>query len=319
MRYYTPLRYPGGKGKLADFIKLIIRGNGLLDRHYAEPYAGGAAVALSLLFDEYVSEIHINDIDETLHAFWHSVLYETRDLCTLISKTPVTLKEWHCQKNVQENPKGHSKLEIGFSTFFLNRTNRSGIITGGVIGGKKQEGKWKIGARYNKSQLIHRVQKIGKYKDRIHLYNLDAFMFITSVLEHLDQRMLVYLDPPYLKKGRRLYRNNYQYNDHVKISDLIRARLKQNWVISYDYSSEISALYHDYNQLIYQIPYSAGKRYRGSEVVIYSKTLTIPACIDPLEVNRKSRNSNELGKIQIQLPVPKVGGRCLDTKGRSRD
>lgn len=69
-------------------------------------------------------------------------------------------------------------LTIGFSTFFLNRTNRSGILKGGVIGGKNQEGQWKLDARYNKSDLISRIQKISKNRERIDLYNMDAIDFI---------------------------------------------------------------------------------------------------------------------------------------------
>ena len=66
MRILSPLRYPGGKSRITDFVKQIIKDNNLLDGVYVEPYAGGAAVALSLLMDEYVSSIIINDKDLSL-------------------------------------------------------------------------------------------------------------------------------------------------------------------------------------------------------------------------------------------------------------
>lgn len=69
MDYCSPLRYPGGKGKVADYFKQIFRDNSLYDGVYVEPYAGGASVALSLLFNEYVSKIIINDIDRSIFAF----------------------------------------------------------------------------------------------------------------------------------------------------------------------------------------------------------------------------------------------------------
>ena len=92
MNFYSPLRYPGGKGKLTDFFHAIIEENNLSDGYYVEPYAGGASVALSLLFNEYVSKIIINDFDRSIYAFWFSVLNETRKLCELILKTKVNGK-----------------------------------------------------------------------------------------------------------------------------------------------------------------------------------------------------------------------------------
>ena len=86
--HFTPLRYPGGKGKLAAYIKRLMKENRLLDGEYVEPYAGGAAIALELLFHEYVSAMHINDVSVPVHAFWKSVLKHTEELAKLIIDTP---------------------------------------------------------------------------------------------------------------------------------------------------------------------------------------------------------------------------------------
>lgn len=145
--HFTPLRYPGGKGKLAAYVKALIEANSLHDGLYAEPYCGGGGIALELLLHEYVSRIHINDISELVHAFWWSVLNETDALCRLIVDTPRTVAAWDRQKLILMNPADHSRLAVGFATFFLNRTNRSGILNGGVIGGRDQTGPWKIDAR----------------------------------------------------------------------------------------------------------------------------------------------------------------------------
>ena len=182
--FRSPLRYPGGKRKLANFISLIFHYNDLLDGEYIELYAGGASVALKLLFDEYVRRIHINDIDKGVYAFWHSVLNETEDLCRLVRDTQVSMDVWNQQKRVQ-SASCQSLLELGFSTFFLNRTNRSGIISAGVIGGKNQTGKWKLDARYNKEDLIVRIAKIARYRERINLYNEDAVTLLRDIIPHL--------------------------------------------------------------------------------------------------------------------------------------
>ncbi|HAY93871.1 DNA adenine methylase, partial [Shewanella sp.] len=82
MAFYTPLRYPGGKGKLAYYLKALIQENNLLDCHYIEPFAGGAGVAFELLMQEYVRKVTINDIDPAIHAFWFSVLNHTDEFCS---------------------------------------------------------------------------------------------------------------------------------------------------------------------------------------------------------------------------------------------
>lgn len=224
MRFGTPLRYPGGKGKLTDFIKLVFVQNNLISGHYVEPYAGGAGIAINLLLQGYAGHIHLNDINRSVYAFWHSVLYETDALCQKIVSTEVTIDEWFIQKNIQKNSQSHNLLELGFSTFFLNRTNRSGILAAGVIGGKNQNGKWKIDARYNKDDLVSRIERIYLNRDAISLYNVDAVSLIKNVLPSLPDRTLIYLDPPYYVKGQGLYENHYVHDDHIEIAELVQKK-----------------------------------------------------------------------------------------------
>lgn len=275
-RFKTPLRYPGGKGKLTEYIRSIIELNSLSDCHYAEVYAGGAGVGVSLLMLEYASKIHLNDINPSIYAFWQSVLEMPDELCSLISKTDVTVEEWRKQKNVQTDNHNYNFLELGFSTFFLNRTNRSGIIKGGVIGGKAQEGKWKLDVRFNKAELISRIQKIATYSDRIHLTKLDAIDFINNQLPLLPTKTFVYLDPPYYIKGEGLYENHYKHDDHELVSKAIASIHNKNWIVSYDNVPAISKLYEQFKQKTYGLKYSAQSKYTGSEVMIYSPNLFIP-------------------------------------------
>lgn len=275
--YYTPLRYPGGKGKLAEFVKAIIRENGLTDGDYAEPYAGGSAVAMELLLHDYVSRIHINDLNSSIYAFWHSVLNETDALCALIEQTPVNMDVWYQQKAIQSNLDRHSLLEVGFSTFFLNRCNRSGIIKAGVIGGKGQTGKWKLDARFNKSDLIKRIAAIARHKRRISLYNLDAAELITRVLPGLPEKTLVYLDPPYYVKGEGLYDSYYFHDDHALIARLVGSKItKQRWIVSYDDAPQIAEMYAAYRSMTYRLSYSAQERVKGGEIIFFSDNLFIP-------------------------------------------
>ena len=273
-KFVSPLRYPGGKLKVVDYVKRLFEVNDLMDGTYIEPYAGGASVALTLLFSEYASNIKINDIDRSIYAFWHSVLNETEALCRLVVDTPVNMEIWHAQREVQQRKQDAELLELGFSTFFLNRTNRSGILSGGVIGGKEQTGNFKIDARYNKEDLIERIESIAEYADRIELTSMDAVELIKSIKKP-TKKTFCYLDPPYYVKGRDLYLNYYNDDDHRAIAKAIK-KYKGKWIISYDAVDFIRELYKDYRQKEYYLSYSAGNPAKGREIVVYSDGLVIP-------------------------------------------
>lgn len=273
--FSTPLRYPGGKGKFAHFVKQLFETNELLDGHYVEPYAGGAGVALELLFQEYASRIHINDIDPAVFSFWQAAVHHTEDLCRLIHDTPVTIDIWHQQRSVLANIQQHSLLEIALATFFLNRTNRSGILKAGVIGGLTQAGKWKLDVRYNKIDLIRRIELIGRFQNRIKVYNLDAVTLLKEVVPYLPEKTLIYLDPPYYMKGAGLYRNFYTHDDHVQIAKTLED-VHHPWVVSYDDVVQIKEIYKNYRQDEYILSYTAQEKKKGTEVMIYGPNVKIP-------------------------------------------
>ncbi len=277
MRILSPLRYPGGKSRIAAFVKQIIKDNNLLDGVYVEPYAGGAAVALSLLMDEYVSRIIINDKDRSIYAFWYSVLNETERLCQYIEETPVTMDTWRMQREIQlaENKNTVDLLSLGFSTFFMNRTNRSGIIKAGVIGGFDQTGSYKIDARYKKEELIGRIRRISAYADRIELHNEDAVDLISRISKITPQNTIMYLDPPYYKKGRGLYMNYYNDSDHKTIRDVITNVNTIRWIVSYDNSTFIKSLYEDFRSQEFYLNYSANNNGKGTEVIFFSNNCIV--------------------------------------------
>lgn len=278
LRHYTPLRYPGGKGKLADFVKALLKANSLLDGVYVEPYAGGAAIALELLLHEYVAHIHINDVSRPIHAFWKSVLDYTDELCVLIRDVPLTVEEWDTQKAILSNPSDHDDLTLGFATFYLNRTNRSGILNGGIIGGRDQTGPWKIDARFNASELITRIVSIARMRKRISLTKKDALKFLAAGSQKWPRKTLVYLDPPYYVKGRELYHDFYQPGDHADVAKfVVDGGLRQHWMVSYDNVKEIRALYASARHVTYDIGYSARSARIGSEVMFFSDDLKVPS------------------------------------------
>lgn len=276
MEFLSPLRYPGGKAKVSDFVQCLIKENALLNGNYVEPYVGGGSVALSLLFNDYVKDIYINDKDRSIYAFWYSVLHKSDNLCKLIKDTPINVDTWLKLKDYQSNKENIDLLNLGFSTFFLNRTNRSGVLNAGIIGGYEQTGNYKIDARFNKDDLIKRIQRIASYANRIHLTNEDAVPLVQKLAEELNTDTLFYLDPPYYVKGKGLYMNYYNDQDHINIANTIDKVARQKWIISYDNVPFITKLYSKYRRQTFELNYSVSNSGKGEEVMIFCDSITIP-------------------------------------------
>jgi DNA adenine methylase len=276
-KLYTPLRYPGGKARFAPLIAEVIAANNLTGGHYLEPYAGGAGVALSLLVDGIVEHVHINDADPAIADFWRAATEQSDQLVAMVATEPISMDAWHHWQGVMLGTIPGSALERGFATLFLNRTNRSGILKGGVIGGKAQVGDYKIDARFMREELCSRLERIGDHSDGICVYEEDAHQLLLRSHQFLPAKSLVYLDPPYYVKGAGLYRNFYKHEDHVRIAKLLGSnRFRRPWVVSYDNAEEIKEMYSYAKPYAYGLNYTAQRRYTGSEVMFFSKRIEAP-------------------------------------------
>lgn len=277
-QYFSPLRYPGGKNCIFSFVSNLFYENGLLGVNYAEPYAGGSGLALRLLFEGYVEKIYINDLDKSIFSFWTSILNRPEEFCKWIESVKISIPNWKRYKATQSDPNA-SSFDLAKSTFFLNRTNISGVIKGGIIGGLEQKGKFKIDARFNKSDLISRIRRIAEMKDRIIVSNLDGLSFINK-LNKKNEEIFIYLDPPYYQKGADLYMNFYSKKDHKKLSNYVHS-MDQRWMVSYDNHDFILNLYPDENKITYKLSQSASNRI-GDEILIFSKKLQFTDSIQKL-------------------------------------
>jgi DNA adenine methylase len=274
--FYSPLRYPGGKNKLSSFLAKICVDN-QIHGHYVEPFAGGASVALFLLLEGYVQNITINDKDRSIYAFWHSVINDCEKLCELITVTEVNSENWSIQRQVQRDKDTVSLLELGFSTLFLNRTNRSGIIKAGMIGGVNQAGEYKIDCRFNKEDIISRIRLIASNKDYINLCNMDANDLVDKVLATAElSNTIFYFDPPYYLKAESLYMNYYKDEHHQEICEKIKSIQDVHWIVSYDDHKFINDLYHEFDTKRYSFNHSAFSAREGREVLFFSPDLKQP-------------------------------------------
>jgi DNA adenine methylase len=273
----SPLRYPGGKAKLAPFFKSLLRQNRLLDCTYVEPFAGGGGVALSLLLHGYVNDIVLNDLSAPIYSFWVAMLKDPQRFEREILEVPLTVTEWENQRAIFRSGDAGS-FELGFSAFYLNRTNHSGVLNGGMIGGYSQKSKYGLDARFNRQELAARVQRIAKLRDKILVTNLDAIQLLGSLASWCEPALsLLYIDPPYFTKGRDLYYDYYTAEDHTRLSECIfDLGSTTHWIVSYDNVPAIRSLYERAASLTYTLSYSVRNGRNGDEVIFLSDNLDAP-------------------------------------------
>ncbi|WP_081491350.1 DNA adenine methylase [Schaalia georgiae] len=272
-RYGTlsPLRYPGGKAALAGFFTDIIHALNITDACYIEPYAGGAGAGIALLLNRVVQHLVINDIDPAVHAFWKSVIDNNSEFVKLVSTTPLTINEWHRQRTIYRTKSEDDILNLGFAFFYLNRTNRSGILNAGVIGGQRQEGKYKIDARFNRSALIERLTTIGRLASQITVSDSDGR---TVIQQHAnDKQTFMYIDPPYVQAGSKLYLNAFDGRDHQALSTIVKAVDRAHWLVTYDTSPLIEKLYQDQFQCRLELTYAARHPGKAEELLVASPSV----------------------------------------------
>lgn len=285
-RTYSPLRYPGGKTQLSRFVMQLLEFNKLDDIVYVEPFAGGIGVGLELLFKNKVKSVIINDYDIAIYSIWYAILNETERFINDIINAKINIQEWEIQKNIY-NKSLEEKIysyDLAFATYFLNRTNRSGIITGGPIGGKNQNGKYKLDCRFNKSDLIRKIVRISDYKDKIQLYNMEANDFIDKIiLRHNPNKIFTFFDPPYYEKGKNLYTNFFKHKDHLNLQEKINNLSDYYWILTYDNKDEILSIYEDYSKYLYSINYSASNVRKAKEILILSSKVK-PDSFDSINI-----------------------------------
>lgn len=270
---YTPIRYPGGKSKLYPIVDAVIEASGLTGCTYAEAYCGGAGLAVKLLLKGRVSKIALNDIDPAVYSMWDAIVNHADELCAFLTDVPLDIDVWRSMRDVYETA-GSPSLELGKAALYLNRTNRSGILRGGPIGGMSQSGRYRLDARFNRVGLCEKIKTIASRSDAIELHNEDACDFIDGTLAR-TQQVFANFDPPYVVKGPGLYENHYTNEDHAAVAEKI-ASCSFPWIVTYDDSTLVRGLYDGFNQFSVSVGYSAANIRVGSEILIAGPGVTVP-------------------------------------------
>lgn len=269
----SPLRYPGGKAGLYPTLRSAIRRNGLAGCTYVEPYAGGAGAALALLLTGQVGRIVINDLDPAVAAFWHTLVAEPEYILRRIRRAKLNVSEWHRQKEIYVAANTDDQAALGFATFYLNRTNRSGVLNGGPIGGLDQTGSYKIDARFNKDTLCERIRTISLYAEKISVSCRDGAAVIRQYSR--SSRSFIYADPPYFEKAGSLYLNAFETKDHEALASVLNERADKNWLLTYDDVPRVRELYPERKRQTFDLHYSAHRVVKTKEVMVYSDAISV--------------------------------------------
>ena len=272
-RFISPLRYPGGKAKLGPYFARVLSSQNATISTYAEPYAGGAGAGLYLLSEGYVDRLLINDLNPGIAAFWRAILGSAEKFIERLETEEVTMKSWHLHRETYLNPAGVDDFSLGFATFFLNRCNRSGILTARPIGGLDQAGKWKIDARFGRADLGSRIRRISAMAKSIVVTEQHAINFVKAVSRKVNPVML-YADPPYLANGEELYMSEHSWADHSELASLL-LKIRHPWILTYDLDERIRNLYPSNRCLEYNISHTAQAQKVGREFMLFSRGLKI--------------------------------------------
>jgi len=273
MRFISPLRYPGGKGKLGAYFARILAAQSVAVSAYAEPYAGGAGAGLHLLTEGYIDRLYINDLNPGIAAFWRAITQHPESFVARIQDAELDIVSWREHRRVYQTPQGRTDIELGFSTFYLNRCNRSGILGARPIGGLGQTGKWKIDARFNRSDLVARIALISTYSRNIKVSQEPALEFLAKVGKRKTPT-LIYVDPPYLVQGEELYLSMHSWADHEKLA-IALGKTRHPWILTYDTDDRVRKLYSYSRCLNYSISHTAHAQKVGREYMLFSRGLRV--------------------------------------------
>jgi DNA adenine methylase len=268
----SPLRYPGGKAALYSRLRKMIRDSGLAGCTYVEPYAGGAGAGLGLLVTGQVKHVVVNDLDPAIHAFWQIVLQEPEFLMAQIRDANLDVAEWRRQRAVYMAADTTDMAALGFATFYLNRTNRSGVLNGGPIGGLDQTGNYKIDARFNREGLVERIRILSLYSDNITAISRDGIDVITEYAPRPNT--FIYADPPYFEKAGSLYLNAFKAEDHENLARVLNGVSDSPWLLTYDNVTRVGELYPSRRRRNFELNYSAHRVTKATEIAVLSEAVS---------------------------------------------
>lgn len=301
----SPLRYPGGKALLSAYVSGVLEENFLCGCTFYEPYAGGASVSLDLLRLGFIDRAVLVERDPLIYAFWWCVFNRADELCAAVEACPVTLQTWHDlqpTRGIDDPSKSSfSLLQLGLAGLFFNRTNFSGIIGAGPIGGQQQASAYKIDCRFNKAALVRQIHAAASLGSRMTVRYGDAIAFLKKNTGKISSGFsFVYVDPPYYAQGRKLYRHHYRDADHAALAAFMTAQ-GYPWLVSYDDHPRIQELYASKQMQPIYLDYKVRSSRTARELVISNLVIPPPVyASSTLEQPQHNAIGVPLGSVPLE-------------------
>ncbi len=301
----SPLRYPGGKRRLAPYVAATLAENDLRPNVFVEPYAGGASVALELLHFDLVDKVVLGDQDALITSFWQTVVSDVDWLCEQVEQISLDLALWERMKV----GRFRSRRSMALACLYLNRTSFNGSLhpSAGPIGGKAQVSEYAIGCRFPRERLIQRLRACAAMGDRIEVAApQDAMRTLRETRDraHRDERsVFFYLDPPFWSKSDKLYRRSFTELDHEHLADALHW-VSDPFLLSYDPAPEVVELYKGHRAAttaLIELLYTGSARSAGRELVI-SNLPKLPAETRLWRPNAEWSQARKEARSRAQTP-----------------
>ncbi|KQY83610.1 hypothetical protein ASD24_29680 [Paenibacillus sp. Root52] len=242
----SPLRYPGGKGKIADRLLLSMRPEQL--ETLISVFAGGASVELALLEAKQIKNLILNDLDYGIFSLFTLIKYQPEDLIQRLKSSDPNHDDFFINREIIKNDyKGMDVMDAAWAMLIVNRLAYSGIYSANPLGGRKGT-KEQLLSRFNRDALCKRITQIHQMSERIQVHQQNAVEFIEEHMWH--DHSTIYIDPPYYQQGHALYRHFYTEERHIEVAELIDSIYEEfpnvDFIVTYDNHSFIRDLYYKY-------------------------------------------------------------------------
>lgn len=282
-RWISPLRYPGGKARMGAALTTIweTQMSPMDIEIWSEPFAGGAGAGLHLLADNTISELWLTEKHPALAAFWRTAAHNGAELAASVRTTTPSMQLWrHAQEAVAAAEAGDTvdDTELAFAALILNRCSRSGMVNAivGPMGGKHQSGRWTLQSRWYGEGIAERIDVVHRLGDRIRVMEGDGIEQIRELdgSVGIEDEMMLFVDPPYLVQGNRLYANGMTIDDHARLASAL-AGSACHWLLTYDGDDRVLDLYPTNRVLAYQIPNTVNRARIAEEYAVLSPALMV--------------------------------------------
>jgi DNA adenine methylase len=188
-----------------------------------------------------------------------------------------------------ETASSDNVVDLGLACLFYNRSNFSGILAAGPIGGMEQKSVYTIDCRTNKDEIIVRLLAAATFANAVDVRHCDAAEYLLD--KHGGNRIF-YVDPPYFVKGELLYRHFYKMGDHKRLASSLSS-LNQPWFLSYDVHHVIEYLYEGFHINKLSFRYSAHSPKNHDELLISNFPISAEVIESPIV--RSARQAHSVG------------------------